>query len=309
MGWTLADIRQFLQDRDRANTSARGLRIYDKIANDANHLLHMAGDWSFDKTLCRFVFEAAKNAGTVSINADAGAITGVGTAIVAGDVGKFFRFNGEPQQYRCLTRVTDLSATCETYRGASNLSGVAYYLTHDRVALGARFRAFDKADDGTVGRLLLVDLDDIMDQRLHGRSVAGPDLCAVEDAQDNTATTGALPTRYLWVYPSPMSKTVLDLPAYLFPPELTATTDGIAAPREAEMVHRAFCLALLYQEQEKHAEYQAQLTIAQEMATRDLARFRAKKALGQREMWDPEADESIRRKRLLPASGEPAHFA
>ncbi len=75
------------------------------------------------------------------------------------------------------------------------------------------------------------------------------------------------------------------------------------------MVHRAFCLALLYQEQEKQSEYQSQLAVAQEMATRDLARFRPKKQIGQREMWDPEADESIRRKRLLPAAGEPAHFS
>lgn len=309
MSWTLADIRQFLQDRDRANTSARGLRTYDKIANDANHLLHMAGDWSFAKTLCRFVFEAAKNAGTVSINADAAAVTGLGTAFAAGDVGKFFRFNGEAQQYRCLTRTGDTAATCEAYRGASNLSAATYYLTHDRVALGARFRTFDKADDGSVGRLSLVDVDDIQDQRLHGKSVGSPDMCAVEDAQDNTATTGALPTRYLWVYPSPLSKTILDLPAYLFPPELSATTDCIAAPREAEAVHRAFCLALLYQEQEKIAEYTTQLAVAQEMAARDLARFRPKKALPQREMWDPDTDEGVRTKRLLPAAGEPAHFS
>jgi hypothetical protein len=309
MAWTLADIRTFLADRDRANTSARGLRNYDKIANDANHLMHMVGNWSFDRTLCRFVFAAAQHTGTVSVNADAGAITGVGTAFAAADVGKFFRFASEPQQYRCLTRVTALSATCETYRGASNLAGASYYLTEDRVAVGARFRCFDKADDGTVGRLLLVDLDDIMDQRQHGRAVSTPDMCAVEDAQDNTVLTGVAPTRYLWVYPSPLSKTILDLPAYLFPPEMTATTDSIAAPREAEAVHRAYCLALLYQEQEQLDAYAAQLQIANEMAARDLGRFRPRKDVGQREMWDPDQDEAIRRKSLLPASGEPLHFA
>jgi hypothetical protein len=309
MAWTLADIRQFLQDRDRANSSARGLRTFDKIANDANHILHMAGDWSFDRTLVRFVFGAAKSAGTVSINADSGTIAGSGTAWAATDVGRYFRFAGEAQQYRMLTRTGDTTGTCETYRGASNLTASTYYLTEDRVAVGARFRSFDVADDGTVGPLMLVDLADIMDQRLHGRCVSDPDICAIEDAQDNTGTTGAAPTRYLWVYPSPMSKVVLDLPAYLFPPEMTATTDSIAAPLEAQPVHRAICLALLYEEQGKHAEYQSQLAISLEMAARDLARFRPRKNLPQREMWSPADDDSIRRKRLLPAAGEPLHFA
>jgi hypothetical protein len=86
-------------------------------------------------------------------------------------------------------------------------------------------------------------------------------------------------------------------------------TDSIAAPLEAQPVHRAFCLALLYEEQGKHAEYQAQIAMAQEMALRDLARFRPRKNLPQRQMWSPDDDESIRRKRLLPAAGEPLHFA
>jgi hypothetical protein len=298
VAWTLADILQYIQDNDHANTSTRGARQHKKIANDANLALHSAGDWDFDRTMHRVVLAAEKAGGTLSLAVDAAAITGVGTDFQAADVGSYFRFAGEAQQYRLLTRTTALACTCETYRGAANLSGAAYSLTQDRVALPARFRAFEVADDGLIGPLDVCDLAELQYDRLHRRETGIPNRCAYEETSDPTAVAGAAPTPYLWVYPSPTSKTVLDLPVYLWPAEMTDNAHGIGAPARAERSYREFVLAYLYREQGDYQKFQAQVQVAVSMARADLGQ-RARRVWGQKRMWNPDEDGKRSRSRVV----------
>ena len=311
MAWTLADIRQYLKDLDSDDGSSRAQRLYDRIANDANRALHGAGDWSFDRTRLRLLFVAAKSDGTIAITQDGTAVTGTSTSFSTSgtvtDVGKFFRFNGQAHQYRCTAAASSTSATVEAYRGATLASGTTYQLTHDRVALDARFRKLSVPDgDDDTYMVWPTTLDALLSERLHGREVSQPQICAEE--WFTTSTAGAAPDPYLWVYPSPLTRTVLDVPAYLWPVELSASTDGISAPKEADSVYREFLHAYLFQIQGKHAEYQTQLASAMARARGDLAAFRANNEGGTRQMWNPEADPPNRLgRRMRPAPGEPVY--
>ena len=55
MALTLSSIRQYIQDRSNENTSTKGQRIQNRIANQALAALHSAGDWDFDRGLVRVV--------------------------------------------------------------------------------------------------------------------------------------------------------------------------------------------------------------------------------------------------------------
>jgi hypothetical protein len=307
MPLTLTTIRQYIQDRSNENTSTKGQRVQNRIANQALQALHAAGDWDFDRGLVHLVFEAAKSDGHVSVGAGLGAITGVGTALVAGDVGKFFRFDGEGLQYRCLTRTTALAATCEPYHGATSLSLVDYKLTHDRVALPGRFRkAFSEDHPDDVGGLLEISPSEMAWRRMHERSVSTPMFCAFDGGSDPDDTTGAAPTKYLWVYPSPSSQFVLQIPSLLKPVEMTSDTHGISAPYEAEDSYLALVLAFTMLEQGRQADYSAQITIALASVARDMAHFRARSSHAQKSMMDLDSDEDFvgRRKSVIAKSGE-----
>lgn len=313
MAWALSDIRTYLKDLDAEDGSARAQRLYDRIANDANRALHGAGDWSFDRSIQRLFYDAAKSDGTVTVSQDGTAVTGASTAFSTSgavtDVGKFFRFDGQAHQYRCSAVGGATSATLgDTYRGAA-LSGDTYQLTHDRLQLNARFRklAVPDGDDDTY-MVWPVTLDELLYERLHGREISFPMICAEE--WWTSSTTGGAPDPFLWVYPSPLNRTVLDVPMYFWPVELSSSTDGISAPAEADSAYREFLHAYLFQIQGHQDKYASQLAIAQDRARKDLAQFRASNEGSQKRMWSSDADapDNVGRvRRMRPASGEPVH--
>lgn len=307
MALTLSTIRQFIQDHTNENTSTRGQRIQNRIANQALHALHAGGDWDFDQALVRLVFEAAEDDGTVSVAAGGTALTGVGTAFAAGDVGKYFRFEGEGLQYRMTARSADTTCTIETYRETTALSGASYQLTHDRVALPARFRKAMRADHtDDVGGLQEVSLQALLHMRMHERGVSTPLYCAFDGGSDPDNTDGVHGSKYLWVYPSPTSQFVLQIPAFLKPVEMSADANGISAPYEAEAAYLEFVLAFSYREQGDFEKYGAALAIAQAAVARDLAAFRSRGRFQQRAMWDCAVDTDVegREKSVIAASGE-----
>ncbi len=309
MAWTLDDMRQWLRDKDKSDGSAKRQREYDKISNDANALMHRAGNWDFDRKRARLVYEAAKTAGTVSINVDATAVTGSGTAFASGDVGKFFRFAGEDLLYRATAHTDATNVACEAYRGESNLSGASYSLTHDRVALPALFRSFDRARIASYTEDLdpRPTLDDLLAEQMQGREVAVPEICAVEDF--TTGTNGEAPDAYLWLYPSPDEKTVVELYYYAWPLEMTTTAHEISAPYEARICHRAYMQALLLQAQGKEAQGMQALQAADEFTRRTLSAHRAKSQLGAKRPWTPRLDGGgVRLKTFRMAAGEPANM-
>ena len=243
----------------------------------------------------------------MSVGAGLGAVTGVGTALATGDVGKYFRFDGEGLQYRMLTYGSALAGTCETYRGAANLSSVDYELTHDRVALPARFRKAiqeDHSDD--LGGLEEITPAELSWRRMHERSVSEPLFCAFDGGSDPDDATGAAPSKYLWVYPSPLEQFVLQIPAWLKPVEMTSDTHGISAPQEAEVTYLDLVLAFTYLEQGRRDDYSAQISIALASVSRDLGAFRSRGSHRQKQMLDLDADEDVvgRQKSVIVASGE-----
>lgn len=307
MALTLLTIRQFIQDHSNENTSTRGQRIQNRIANQALHALHAAGDWDFDQALVRLVFEAAKDDGTVAIAAGSGTLAGADTAWLAGDVGKYFRFESEGLQYRMLTRTGATTGTCETYRGTSNLTAASYQLTHDRVALPTRFRkALRQQHVDDVGGLREVSLSALMDMRMHERAVSTPLYCAFDGGSDPDNTDGVHGSKHLWVYPSPSEQIVLQIPAYLKPVEMSADAHGISAPYEAEASFLELVVAYIYREQGDLDKFAAQWSMALSSILRDLGAFRGRGRFTQRAMWDAGVDEDIcgRQKSVIAASGE-----
>lgn len=310
MAWLLSDIRTYLRDNDSEDGGSRAQRNFDRIANDANLALHGAGNWEFDRHKLRMVYPARKTAGTVSVSVDGTAVTGVSTAFASADAGSFFRFSGQDLQYRVSAYVSATALTLgDTYRGRADVSAGTYALTVDRVALDVLFRAFELPfQDYNSLELEPKPLDEILWSRMYEKEVSVPRVCAVE--WFTTSTVGVAPAPYLWVYPPPSSKTVLDFYAYLNPVEMSAVGDSISAPQAAEASYRAFLDAFLMKGQGKIQEYTAQLEVAIAMARRDLAQFRARRSAGQKRMWTPEADPvsgGPRKARIRPAAGEPVY--
>lgn len=313
MAWLFSDIKTWLADQNADDNSARAIRNYLRMANDANRAMHEAGDWSFDRTKIRLLFDAAKNGGTVAITIDAGAVVGVGTAFstagLVSDIGKYFRFNAQPFSYRCTAVADGTHATVETYRGATLAAGgFSYWLTHDRVALDTRFRKFSEPQgDDTTFNLKPVDLDMLLEERMHVREVTTPRICAWEYDQAN-ASNGAAPSKYMWVYPSPLLRQIIEVPVYHWPYDMAVNGDSISAPPEAESVHREFLRWQLLLDKGKSQEAENQLKLARAFAKKALSGFRFREDMGARQQWSVEADtESAPRRRRVStmAPGEP----
>ena len=312
MAWLLSDIRTWCRDNDVDDSSSRATRNYDRMANDANRALHNAGDWRFDRTRERLLFDAAKTSGTIAVTIDGTAVTGTSTAFsssgTVSDVGKFFRFSGQAYQYRCSAVASATAVTLgEAYRGTTLAAGgFSYALTHDRIALSARVRKLAlPAGDDDLFELEPVTLDELLFERLHSREVGIPRICAEEDF--TTDTVGLAPDLYLWIYPSPTSRTILDIPVYRWPVEMSGVGDSISAPVAAESAYREYLRAFLLWGQGKTQEYSNQLAVAAQRAHSDLAQFRASSHGGCREMWTPQSDFGGFTRRMRPAAGEPVH--
>ena len=301
MALTYTDILQYLRDNDRNAQGARHDRAYLRIANDACRALHGAGEWSFDRSRHRLTFAAYKTAGTVSVAAGGTAVTGVGTAFATpGDVGKYLRFNGEPQQYLVSAAPSALALTIETYQGETALAGVSYQLTQDRLALPTRVRRiFAPFLSSVQGRLELTELEWLQYERLHGRETGTPRCYAVETAQTVAGGGGLVGSGYLWIYPAPQVQEILEFTCFLWPTEITSGTDGISAPLQAESAYREFLLAYLFRDQEDTEKWERQFAAALACARRDLAQFRPAPIAGQRAMWTPDGDSADRPRRIL----------
>jgi len=311
MSWTLADIRQFLRDNDQSSASARSQRQYDRIANDAALELRRIGNWDFDRLLSRITYEPYEQAGTVSATVGSTTVTGSGTAFVAGHAGWYVRLNGERQQYLVTAVDAGLQTlTLETaYAGTANLAAVTFVLSQDRAALpdkaSRRLQAYDAPLECSQGlNVGPVTLDTLHWWRVNGMEYSTPPRCC--SVEFYTASTGgAAPAPYLWIYPSPSERVSLDFWAYYWPLEMTDAAHGISAPPQADPVHRALCLAFLYQAQGEMQKHVAQLQLARGMAGEALGAFRVRRASRQRELWTVEGPRQ--RARCIAAPGEPVY--
>lgn len=290
MSFLLSDAKTYLRDRDRDDNSSRGARIYTRIANDALNALHQLGKFDWMRRFGDLIFNAAYNTGTVSINAGATAVTGVGTTFTAAMTGRYIRFQGETLQY-LFTYVGATSGTISpAYAGTSNLAGVAFEITEDRVALPTRFRdyAWPSTDSVVVPRMIPKPLEELRAMRKLLRVTTFPWYYATEWVD---VSTPAVPTPYMWVWPAVQNKRVITLPYYTWPAELTLDAEAFGLPNaSAEAVLREFLKAYLYLEQEQADKFSAQLGVAEKMGREALANFRAQDEQTQREIWTPEKD-------------------
>ena len=289
MGWTLADARTYLQDLNFDDTSTPGTRQYDKIINDANRALHGAGDWEFDRVRLRYAFSAQYTTGTVAITSDGSTVTGTNTVFTSAMDERYIRYGGENFTYRITAYASGTSLTVETYRGASDLTASTYAITENRKALDTKFRKFwIPTRNLSPVDLKTISIDEMNALHYDGKEVGDPRFCAVE--WFTTSTAGGAPAPFLWVYPAPANKRVVEFFAYLWPVELSTSTDGISAPAEAEGAHREFMQAYLKLYQGKTKEARELRQSAHAMALHDLAQYRANTDIGRREEWSPYGD-------------------
>lgn len=316
---TLADVKSLLRDRNLYDTSARSERDYVRIANAAAGMLRRKRRWAFDKRMCKLIFQAERHDGTVSINAGAFAVTGVGTSFVSADVSSFIRFNGEVDFYSILSRASptslnigsDLEQTRLTgafpYQGAGNLSGVAYSLFCPRALLPTNFRCLERPtiQDGS-WRLDPCDLADMRQVYKRDAGLGTPENYAIE-FRGGTSTPP--PVAWLWVYPGPSEKHVLDLWYYGWPDAVAADGDYFGLPDTplAGEVLLQYALAFLEQQKGEVQGFQVQVAIADKFAAEALGDFVPVRDVGQRRLWRSGSagadDESSR----PLAAGEPVY--
>lgn len=309
MAFTFADAKTFLRDYNREDTSTRADRVIAKIINDANRMLHACGDWDFDRRLYRTSLAAAASTGTVSVSTGATSVTGSSTAFATTDAGKSIRFDGEITSYIVASRSSATSITLyDAYLGATSLSGVTYELIQDRIALPATFRALVQAQvDDVMTPLQPTSFEDLTYCRKFYRETGNPRDYALEWGSSLTSTTDRAP--YIWLYPGPNSAGVLELTYFAWPTEASSDSDVFGLPYAGEGVLRSFLVALMLAEQ-RDPTADAALMKAKMEAQESLAQFRARRELGQKEVWTP--FEGGTRRRLdatsnYLASGEPRY--
>lgn len=291
MAFTLANAKTYLQDRNREDTSARAVREYVKIANEANRALRAAGDWDFDKRFERVSFAGRYNTGTVSVSAGGTTVTGSGTTFTSAMVGRFIRMNGEDLLYRITAFGSGTSVTIETYQGESALSAVAYEIVDERQALPVRFRKMAcPIIDRLYSPLYPQRLEDIKDARQRLRNTSYPYFYAVEWAESSS-----IPLAYLWLNPAPLDKRVVEVPYYAWPIELASDSDVFNIPSAGEPVMYKYLDAFLEQVQGKTNDFLGLLTATHSLAREYLAQFRAVDEHQQRIPWTPGGDMGDRR--------------
>lgn len=292
---TLGDVKTFLKDNNFDDSSAKAVRASVKIANMARRELALAGKWDFERlwTTSSLVWEAPYSDGTVSVTTDGTAVTGSSTVFTSAMVGRFLRFSAEQLTYKISAYSSATALTLgDTYRGSGG-SGLAYVMRDELKALPSLFRSMGRPDlslisaAGVVNPLRPMDLSNLKAMRQANISTGSQPLhYAVE-----WITVSGVPTPYLWLWPAPGQRCVLEMPYYAWPAEVSSDSDKFGLPNQvAENVLLEFVLAFSYREQRKMAEFTTQLAAAKDAAQNALAQFRVVEEGLQREEYDPSLD-------------------
>lgn len=289
MSFTLADMKQYLEDYNSSDTSARSIRNYVKIANDSCAAFHNLCNWSFDRRQGQLVFNAAYQTGTVAINVGDTALTGTGTIFTTAMTGRYIRVNNDDVCYK-VTYVSATALTLESaYLGTANVSGVPFCITQDVTALPTDFKSMQNPFITTVWWTLNpADIGDIEMFRIVQHAPNDP-LCYAIAWQVDDANAG-IPVPYIWVHPQPLNYRIVQFPYYKHVPKLTSDSDTFGVPAVAEPALREFAKAFLYQLQGDEGMYVNQLQVAERLAKKSCAAFRVQGELPQRKEWTPDLD-------------------
>jgi len=290
MAYTYNEVLQYLRDRNAQDGSAEGLRKYIRVANQARQALSAKALWSFDKKISRHVLIAPYSTGTVSVNANATAVTGSGTTFVnathpSGHIGCYIRFSGQAMQYLITAVGGATSLTISpAYEGASNLSGVTYEIVDEEITAPTGLRSVEEILSDLAGyRLASADLDDIHSEQAYVRSTGQPVRWGFE-----WRDVSSYRTLYLRVNPAPCERRIMKLSGFYWPAELTGTTSQVLEfPDHAQVraVYEAYLEAFLLLEQKDMKAYKQQLGVADEHAKRSLGAYQVRRNAGQRQEY------------------------
>lgn len=292
---TYADLVQFLKDRNVSDSSARTVRNYLKIIQDANFALHNEGKFEFDRMSAKLRFNEAYSTGTVATSNGGPGVIGNGNTLWTSDQDdRWLRVLGNAILYQ-IDEVLTVSALNLKEDYFSDLadgiqSPFNYQITDTRVALPARFRDFvDPLLTLTLGgKLAPLDINELRQSLMKLQSAGLMQSYAVEWVQ---GTGEKLP--YLWVCPSPLNNCSLAIDYYAWPTQpIGSGTEYFGIPLDAEPVLREFAKAFLLQEQNGlgDANAAAQMSFAKNVCRKSLNHFVAKVNNNQREPWTPDGD-------------------
>lgn len=294
-----------MRDRNGEDASTRFDRIAEDIANDAHRALHGAGKFDFDKRFSKVVLAGNYNTGTVSITAGDTTLTGSGTTFPASSANRYVRLNGESELYRVTEYTSGTELEIEAYQGDTSLSGVTYELIMPRVAAPSRFRCMQEPGSSnlTYPNLKHHLVQEIKQMHRLDHQLATPEIFGFEDVE-----ASSVPAKWMWVYPAPSSEVVFDLPHYVWPDDMTAGTDIVEIPFEAEDVYKLFLEAYLARYQ-KDPNWQSLMALARQEAAAALGTTRAVTRPRQSKAYyygDDEDEYTVRREENL-AAGEPVY--
>jgi len=132
-------LQSRLATKGRMDTTQSGISTFIQQAlNEAGKEIWELRDWYF--TVSRQVVQtnADIKSGTVSVNAGATAVTGVGTGFTTSMVGYFIQFSTTKDWYAITAVASATSLTIEIgYVGATNGSGLTYTIRQRFVSLGS----------------------------------------------------------------------------------------------------------------------------------------------------------------------------
>ena len=304
MSLTLANVKQFLRDRNGEDASTRFDRIAEDIANDAHKALHGAGKFEFDKRFGKVVLAGNYNTGTVSISAGGTALTGSGTTFTSAFANRYIRLNGENELYLVSAYVSPTALTLETYQGDTALSGVSYEIIMPRVAAPSRFRCMQEpgSDNLTYPNLKYKSAHEIKQLHRLQHTLGQPEYFGFENVESSS-----VPAKWMWVWPAPDDEEVFELPYYVWPDDMTTSNDVVEIPFEAEDTYKLFLEAYLARYQ-KDPNWVNHLAYAKEQAAETLGNTRSASRPRQTEAWyyGCDDDRMIQRDVVL-APGEPAY--
>jgi hypothetical protein len=305
MPFTYANAQQFLRDYNRQATSQQDDRVLAKIINDANRSFHSFGEWDFDKRTATYTLAAPYNTGTVDVTNGSATVTGTGTTFTSAMVDRYIRIAGAAREYRISAYSSATSITIETTYTGDTATGQTYNIVDERKALPTSpiFRTLCQAQIDDINTPLEPSSDEqILYLRKFFKEVSFPRCYGIEWS---TATALVTPAPYLWVYPAPSRQYILDISYYIWPTEMTSSSDVFQIPYAAEGVLREFMLAFLYNYQ-RDPNWSAQLGKARREAEISLAGFRAKKEMGHKQDWNPSENASWNPYIDYFAPGQPA---
>lgn len=264
--YTLLDAKTFLSDRNMQASTARDVRDYVRIANDAAGLIRMGAALPCDRVRGTLTFLAAVNGvGTVAVAAGSGTVVGTGTAFSVDHVGRMIYIGGELRPFRITARGSATSITITpVYQGPNaELSGLNYELTDERKALPADFRELEQPDQGSL-LYELMPCKDIIDLERFRRLIKYrtiPHYYAIEPVCE---AAGATVPAQMVIYPPNTTDTIVDFWYYKRSLPMAADGDhfGIPDVAGAAGMIEAYLVALLFLKLEKMAEYASQLQIA-----------------------------------------------